>query len=460
MVLLAIIVIVAGYVIFLNGLGNGLPAKQAGALRKWLREWTIKGLLVPFFIWLILNSGLSSRFPPLIPRIDMARAGSARFHAFIDVAALGLFMIGAYWAAISAAWLTAMLWEGANDRQEIRQIAVGWSVLLVPAGVLICVFCGWSLAGLAVAAWLSPIARGGFDLISHRNTPPIYSRAIAKMHVDKYKEAETAVIEQLEKREEDFDGWMMLAELYANHFGDLAGAERLIRESCAQPATTPSQFAVAFHRLADWQLKIASDPPSARNSLEEICRRHPKSHLDHMARLRMDQLPATREELLEQRQARPVHLPALSCASEAETTPPTGPTPTSAQAAARANQCVAKLKQNPDNLQAREELARIFTEQLNKVDLGIEQLELLLGIKEKPEDKAAEWMALLGAWQIKYRRDADAGRRTLEQLLCQYPRSPQAFAAQRRLNLMDVETRLRTARASAKAPASELKLRI
>jgi hypothetical protein len=458
MVLLAAMVLVVGYVIFLNGLAKGLATKPAAALRAWLRPWAIKGLIVPFFIWMVFNSGLSPRFPPLMPRIDLTPAGAARFHAFVDVAAMGLLIIGTFWAAISAGWLAAMLGKGVERRQEFNQIALSWSILLVPAGVLICIFGGWGLAGAAVAIWLSPIVRAGFDLMSV-SKKPLYSRAIAKMHSDKYEEAETAVIEELEKCEEDFDGWMMLAELYANHFGDLEGAERLIRDSCDQPATTPSQVAVAFHRLADWHLKIASDPVAARRALEEVCRRYPNSHLERMALLRIDQLPSSREELLEQRETKPVPLPALSCALDYAAAADV-PTSNRNQAAARANQCVAKLKQNPDNMSAREELARIFTEQLDKVDLGIEQLQLLLTIKEQPGANAAEWLALLGAWQIKYKHDFSAGRQTLEQLLCDYPRSPQAFAAQRRLNLMDVEMKLRTARANAGDPARELKIRI
>jgi hypothetical protein len=71
-----------------------------------------------------------------------------------------------------------------------------------------------------------------------QKTAPIYSRAIAAMHFDKYEEAEKAVIHELESCEDDFDGWMMLAELYANHFNDLPAAEELLRETCEHPGTT------------------------------------------------------------------------------------------------------------------------------------------------------------------------------------------------------------------------------
>ena len=84
----------------------------------------------------------------------------------------------------------------------------------------------------------------------------------------------------------------MLADLYANHFDDLAGAERTVREICSQPEATPTHISVSLHRLADWQLKIGADPVAARRSLEEICERLPGTHLATMARHRINQLPA------------------------------------------------------------------------------------------------------------------------------------------------------------------------
>ena len=47
----------------------------------------------------------------------------------------------------------------------------------------------------------------------------------------------------------------------------------------------------------------------------------------------------------------------------------------------------------------------------------------------------AEWLGLIAAWQIKYRQDLEAGRKTLERLVREFPQSPQAFAARRRLGM-------------------------
>src|SRR2546430_17506194 len=103
-------------------------------------------------------------------------------------------------------------------------------------------------------------------------------------------DAELEVLHELEKCEEDFDGWLMLAELYARHFHDLPEADRTIRELCGQPNVTGIQISLALHRLADWHLDLGADPLSARNALAEICQRWPGTHFARMAQLRINQL--------------------------------------------------------------------------------------------------------------------------------------------------------------------------
>src|SRR5439155_22237740 len=105
-----------------------------------------------------------------------------------------------------------------------------------------------------------------------------------------------------------FDGWMMLAELYAKNFHDVAEAERTVMELCAQPRTTPSQLSVALHRLADWQLNFVDNPDAARGALQIICERLPGTHLAHMAQLRINKLPINQQELRELRNSRPIPL--------------------------------------------------------------------------------------------------------------------------------------------------------
>jgi len=166
-----------------------------------------------------------------------------------------------------------------------------------------------------------------------------------------------------------------------------------------------------------------------------LCDRLKGTHLAHMAQLRMNQLPRTAEELRDRLAAKPIPLPALGDNLDEPPAPPESEL--DRQTSARlANACVQQLKQDPDNVAAREKLARLFAERLNQPDLGIEQAMLLLNMPDQPDTKRAEWLGLTAAWHLKYRQDLDAGRRVLERLVQEYPQSPQALAARHRLELL------------------------
>ncbi|PYJ57564.1 MAG: hypothetical protein DME24_18795 [Verrucomicrobia bacterium] len=113
---------------------------------------------------------------------------------------------------------------------------------------------------------------------------------------------------------------------------------------------------------------------------------------------------------------------------------------------ALADKCVEKLRKNPNDATARERFAILLAEQLGQVDLAIEQLELLLAMPDPPEQKAAEWLALVAAWRMKYQQNWDAAKLGLKRLIQLYPQTPQAFAAQRRLSLMETEEKFRKTR--------------
>jgi len=446
MILALAILVFAGSVAapfyFLERLMPGDPVES----RRWLRSWVIKGLAAPVVFWIVLNLGVLPGLPPILPQMLRAQASAGNWGwAFRALLASALFVIGTSWAAVTFAWLLGML----AGREEIRTDLLGscflWSVFMGPCALFIVYVGGWLASGLAVTLWLLPIANSAVPLASRKKAAPVYSRAIGRMKMGKFEDAEWEVLHELEKCEDDFDGWMMLAELYANHFGDLPGAERTIQDICLSPNVTPGQISVALHRLADWHLKLGEDPVAARRALEAICQEMPDTHLATMARQRINQIPSSRQELRDQRKGRTIHLPALHDKLQDDT-----PSPASEesreQTAAQANQYVEKLKLDPDNVSAREELARLFAEKLNRPELAIEQIGLLLDMPGQTAQKAAAWISLQAAWQLRYLHDQEAGRKTLERLILEYPRSAEAFAAQRRLKLMDVELKMRSIR--------------
>jgi hypothetical protein len=114
-------------------------------------------------------------------------------------------------------------------------------------------------------------------------------------------------------------------------------------------------------------------------------------------------------------------------------------------ALARSQECVKSLQTNPDDVPARETLARLWAVELGQVDLAVEQLELLLAMPGTTPAQAAQWLALMASWHLRFPANLPAARKVLERLLQLYPQSPQAFAAQCRLNVMDLEAKMRQA---------------
>ncbi len=416
---------------------------RSAVMAEW--PWFIKGFALPAVIWLLMNLGLSFHLQPFMPSVQRAQnAGSVWFLVFLGVVGAGLLLIASYWAAVTVGWLLFRVsrtaeGEARSDFRSLCYTCLAGTAL--PVLWLVWVG-GWYTAGFAALLVGLPIAGYGKSILCRPKQRPMYSRAIARMKFGKYSEAEMEIIRQLEQAENDFDGWLMLAGLYATQFKDIAEAEQIILEICDQSKVTPSQISIAMHKLADWQLSVANDPDAADRALEFIKTRLPSTHLARMAELRRVQLPRSRRELQEQRQPRHIPLPALTESADS----PANATLDPSQARALVNQLTQQLTRDPNNTADREKLARLLAEPLGNVETAIEQLELLIGMPLQPDPKRAEWLGLIAAWQLKLQQNESAARATLERIVQEFPGTPQAFAAQRRLSLLKAEAAARKAR--------------
>lgn len=403
--------------------------------------WVFQGLIVPCAFWLAINGGLFWSFGPFMPQVSTAsNAGELlRFYA-----GTGLIIVSTYWLAISLGWLLALIAQHVEpqNRRDLAVYALIWSGLLFPVSACAVLAVGWNAAGIALGLPLAAIVHSAVSLVRRPKIAGTYSAALGKLKFGRAREAEWEILNQLEEAEDDFAGWMLLAEIYATQFKDLQAADQTVRDLCAQPGLNGGQVVTALHRLADWHLQIGENPPAARETLEIICKAYAGTHLAHMAQLRINRLPASRKDLVEQRQVRTLRLPGAS--EKPESAPASDPS----GATAMANALVAKLNVDPDDVPRREQLALVFADGLGRYDLGIEQIELLLAIPDVPEEKRPQWLSQLASWQFKLERDSEIGRRTLHRLIEEYPQSAEAFAAQRRLLLMDAERKIRRAQAA------------
>ena len=411
------------------------PEKEA-MLR--LRNWAIRGMGAPCLVWMLFNSGVFPGLPSFMPDLDMAR-GMSWFNLFCATSGMGILIIATYWGAITSLWLLETIRSRVENRHGFYLTAAMWTVLLSPILIIaLYLLSGWFLGivGLVIIGWLYPILYNCSPMVEvPAKIKPQYGRAIAHMQFGRYEAAEAVVIEKLEGHETDFDGWMMLAELYALQFNDLATADKTIHDICDTPGTSISQISIALHKLADWYLEPGKKPAAARQVLGEISSRFPGTHLDKMARQRMNQIPANQAEFLRQKEVKPISLPPLEDHLEEGPNPNTLPG-NQESAELEANRLVQKLNANPNDMTARVSLARLLAERLDSVDQAIEQIESLLSLPGLDPRMAADWLNLIAGWQIRILHDSPALERTLERITVLAPNTSQALTAQRRLNLM------------------------
>jgi len=414
------------------GLG-GLPG---------LHRWMWRGFAVPVAAWSFWH--LAALFPggrgffPLMPPMAGGRWGTL----LLGIAGFAT-VVGVAWSLITLAWLLPAVVPGIRRQADFqtRALLIGIPTLAVAA------WAGyrqaWFLAMVAVATGLWALVHLAAGMV---HVPRVsYLKAIARMKFGRYEEAEQEVLQQLDEKADDYDGWLLLAALYAERFGDLGGADQTIRDLTAQDGLTPYQVAHAFTRLADWQLTLGGNPAAARAALTEIVQRCPDTPFARVAAHRIRELPLDEAEHRERQQPRAIRLPALS-----EGAPAAGPAASAVDqfdARTEASRLEARLAQRPEDLATRERLARLLAERLGQVGPAIEQLHRLRQSAAPADGRRAEWLALEATWELKLRRRESQARALLSQVIAEHPGSAQCLAARRQLELLD-----RAAEAAAVPP--------
>jgi len=429
----------AGLVLFVGHFWSRFDALPTAVPGVSFPAWCLKGLLVPWVIITVFNTGFVPGLPPVLSRVPLGGAfGWSQSWDFFTQQCIQGFFIAQWWCAISLAWMLALQASVVDNRDNLLATLISWSLIGLPAAGLLFLALGWLNLGLALTGWLWALTHGVLNIMPTHPPKPIYSGAIGHLMMDRPEEAEWEVLKELEQFEEDYEGWMLMAGIYATQYRDVRLAEQTVFELLTQPTLSITEVAAALHKLADWHLSIAEDPAGARFALEEIGRRLPDSHLAREAQVRLERMPRTREELIESKQPRKIRLPNVQQVDD-QTSKPWQPDLEPESAQAIAEDCVARLNREPNDVATREKLARLYAEHLGNAERGIEQLQLLLDMPDCSDAKAPEWLALMAHWQEHRCHNRPAARLTLRRLVEDFPRSLHAFAAHRRLRLMPKE---------------------
>jgi tetratricopeptide (TPR) repeat protein len=266
---------------------------------------------------------------------------------------------------------------------------------------------------------------------------PLYSMAQAKRKQGKYMESIAEIRKQLARFPEDFQGWIMLAEIQAEDLHDQAAALDTIDRFLTQPDHAPKNIAYALNRAADWHLKFGQDPESARQTLERILELLPETEEAQTARQRIAHL-ATPKELAEKHERAPIALPHheehLGLREDFS-----GLRPAPEDPAKLAQDYVRHLEDYPNDNEAREKLALVYADHYQRLDLATDQLEQLIAVSHQQPKQIVHWLNLLADLQVKLTGDATLARQTLQRIVDTNPKSAAAENARHRIAYLKLE---------------------
>lgn len=404
------------------------------AARRELVSWALRGLAAPVLFLVVWNAlvvlGVIQRVVPLMPgAIINTRQYAALGPIFAVGVGIALLITSSFWSAFALGQLLPRLpWE--DLRADLKVWVAVYAVFILPPAGLLLWWVGPAAAGFSAVILMVP-----FLQVLGRPKPKVYlsyAKAVGRMKMGKYADAEAAVIEELERCEDDVEGWMMLATLYAESFRELDQAEATIRELVAQPNLTPFQISQALNRLADWQLKLGDNPGAARASLKELIVRCEGTPFARTAEHRLAQLPLDREELIAQRAPKRIRLPSLSDGA-VEAQP--GERGSERREAARQeiDRLHVRLGLQPGDVAVLERIAVLQAEELGDAATAIKGIEALLARADRPKERVPTWLSHLATWQLKFRHDETTARKLLEQILREYPGTTHAFGASSQL---------------------------
>jgi len=259
-----------------------------------LWAWALKGIAAPMLMWFGFNFVLIPGHVATMPKVALAGASADVWTRIaLELLFPALPLVASCWAAATLAWLGAQLVLHTESRNEILGAGIFWGLAFSPVAAFILYVFGWSGVGVALMVLLLPVLRDLLALGPPKRLPPAYERALQRLKRGEHSAAETEIIRQLEKREDDFEGWMLLAGVYAKNFGDIVEAERTVREVCRQPTISRAEYCAALMQLGEWHLQLRFDASAARSVWSEISEHFPHTEFADLARRRIERLTQT-----------------------------------------------------------------------------------------------------------------------------------------------------------------------
>lgn len=266
---------------------------------------------------------------------------------------------------------------------------------------------------------------------------PLYSMAESRIKQGRYHEALSLIDRQMHRFPKDMQLHLMKAEVLADHLGDFPKAMDTLEHFLAQKTRSAKNKAFVLNRMADLILKHSGDINAATVAVRRIVELAPNTDVARAAVARLGRLEERRTTAAEEPHAIKVehheHYPDrdAECFSK--------PAPMAADDDARIAELIERLKIQPDDHLAREELALIYANDLKRADLAMEQMDILGEFPGLSAAQFARWMNMKADFATGVAGDVEIAREALNRIVFKYPKSPAATNATRRIALLPHE---------------------
>jgi TolA-binding protein len=265
---------------------------------------------------------------------------------------------------------------------------------------------------------------------------PLYSMATAQRNRGNYDRAIAEIYRQLQRFPNDYQGYLLLAEVYADELQDLDEAQKTIEHILTIPELPPKNAAYALTRLADWLVQYRSDLEGARALFQRIIDSFPNTVEAQLAAQRIAH-QASPEDLADMHDPRVIrlehHEERIGLQGRVVQAP------AAESAGATAQRYVDQLREHPLDNETREKLAQLYADEYQRLDLAAGELEQLISAPNQLPKQVAHWLNLLADFQIRLNGDVDAARRTLQRIGERYPDSAAANTARVRMSQLKLE---------------------
>ena len=330
---------------------------------------------------------------------------------------------------------------------KINQNASGTETLLLlffivlPSAVFL-VITLTPLIAEKIAAPFGSIFTGNPNEIEDR---PIYGPAKSSRNQGDYNQSLHLIDLQLEKYPLDFDGLMLKAEIQAEDYLDFDSAKETLNIILNNSQQIRYHLPIVFNKLADWQIKLFNDNNGARQSLERICTEYPDTKAAQLAQQRIASMKFYNESKTKESNINDTYqnLVKESLSKDYENEPLDFPE-SKKQSEDNENlliECLRRVKEYPNSIINREELARYYCVQTKEWPLAIEQYELLISMSGSSKSQHAAWLNKIVDIQVKSGTTIEEAKSTLSRIIEIDPISATAEKAKRRIMHLSLEFR-------------------